>query len=75
MNLMHWIGVEQTLLDGEGKPPQLHDDDPAPKRDGGHVLCASSKGEALRRVHIRMSRQIPQTFLGEYDAQNLVLPY
>ena len=75
MNLMRWKGVEQTLLDGDGKPPQLPDDEPAPKRDGGHVLGAPSKGEGLRRVHIRMSRQIPQTFLGEFDAQNFSLPY
>ena len=71
---MRWKGVAQTLLDGYDKPPQLPDDEPAPGRDGGHVLCALSKEERLRRVHMRMSRQIPQTFLGEYDAQNLLLP-
>jgi len=75
MNLMRWNGVDQTLLDGDGKPPQLPDDEPAPGRDGGHVLCASSKEEGLRRVPIRISRQIPQTVLGEHDAQNFLRPY
>ena len=73
-NLVRRNAIEQTLLDGDGKPPQLPDDEPAVGCDGGHVLSASSKANALRRVHIRVGRQMLPCSLGDFDAQNSSLP-
>ena len=61
MNFMRWNGVKQTLLDGDGKPPQLSDDAPAPKRNGGHINGGCINTVIVRHETMMQSLRTPVT--------------